>query len=66
MPNGQSSPFEFEDGTTRFSFEPVPQNGVRVRIASGDVGCAFDMSVVGAQRFSMMLSAALTRAINNR
>jgi hypothetical protein len=65
MPNGQPT-FEFEDNGTRYAVDVNRETEtLRVRAASGGVGVTFDLGVVGAQRFSMAMSSALTRLINN-
>jgi hypothetical protein len=67
MPNGQPTPFEFEDSGTLYAIDVDHETqSLRVRVASGGVGATFPLSIIGAQRFSMQLSAALTRLINNR
>jgi hypothetical protein len=71
MPNGQPTPFEFEDSGVRYAIDvDHDAEKLRVRVAStsdgANVGAAFELSIVGAQRFSMQLPAALTRLINNR
>lgn len=59
--------FEFTDGGSQYAFDVdahADHAPIRVRVASTDVGAVFDLTVVGAQRFSVMLSAATTQAIS--
>lgn len=76
MPNGQpnasagnggrATPFEFEDKGTRYAIDVDREtDSLRVRVASNGVGATFPLSILGAQRFSMQLSAALTSLINH-
>jgi hypothetical protein len=58
--------FEFQDSSgTQYAFDVdrrAEDTPIRARVASSGVGAVFDLSVVGAQRFSMMLSSAITQA----
>lgn len=65
MPNSSVPAFEFEDGNVRIAIDVDVKADppIRLRAASGSVGAAFDLSIVGAQRLDVMLSAAITRAI---
>ncbi len=68
MPPPSTPPmFQFTDGASQYAFDIDRRPDVapiRVRVASGPVGAVFDMSIVSAQRFSMLLSAAITQAIS--
>jgi hypothetical protein len=75
MPNGNpNTPFQFTDTDgTRYAIEASDAHAgnypIRVRVASGGdggIGIVYDMTTLAAQRFSMMLSAALTAAIQHR
>ncbi len=62
-----SSPqYEFHDGSVRVAIDidHAADPPIRVRAACGGVGAMFTLSVVGAQRLDVMLSAAITRAIS--
>jgi hypothetical protein len=63
---GSSPQFEFHDGSVRVAIDidHAAEPPIRVRAASDGVGTTFSLSVVGAQRLDVMLSAAITRAIS--
>ncbi len=57
-----STPYEYQDESgLRVALEPTP-TGVRVRLVSGALGAALDLSVPAAERLYMGLGSALTRA----
>ena len=68
MPNKPYT-YEVQDGDARIAVDvdPTADRPIRVRVVSvsSSVGAVFEMSVVGTQRLNMVLSSALSRAINH-
>jgi hypothetical protein len=59
-----SSPVhEYSDEGTRLAVDLTGDGGIRVRAASGGVGAAVALTVVGAQRLATMLGSAIAGAI---
>ena len=60
----QSSPLhEYQDESARIAVDLIGDGGIRVRAASGGVGAAVDLSIIGARRLATMIGSALTAAI---
>ena len=61
----ESSPLhEYQDESTRLAVNLTGDGAIRVRAASGGLGAAVELSIVGAQRLATMLGAAVTGAIH--
>ena len=59
-----SSVHEYSDEGTGLAVGLTGDGGIRIRAASGGVGAAVDLSIIGAQRLATMLGSALTAAIH--
>ena len=63
MPDETVPTFQYADDHVRLAVDNAPGGVIRVRAAAAGCGATFDLSVVGAQRLTSMLGAAITTAI---
>jgi hypothetical protein len=60
-----SSPqYAYDDDQVRLGVEVTETGGIRIEAAGTGVGAAVNLTVMGAQRLSGLLAAAITTAIH--